>query len=163
MKFIEGFENVYSVTEDGQIYSHRNNLFLSLNSKDNGYIYCELNINGVVSYHRVHRIVAKTYVHNPENKPFVNHINGIKNDNSYLNLEWVTGTENNKHAFELGLSDNRRLWQIYKDDVLLDTFLGQDELIKKYPMSKTTIRNCVTQNRSTRTGYFIREVNENLV
>lgn len=68
-----------------------------------GYLAVELRKNGERKTWFLHRILALTFIKNPENKKCVNHKNGIKTDNRIENLEWVTHSENFQHAVETGL------------------------------------------------------------
>lgn len=73
-----------------------------------GYLYVKVSREATYTRFRVHRLVAMVYVPNPENKPVVHHKDGNKLNNHYTNLEWVTFSENTKHAFDAGLAVNAK-------------------------------------------------------
>jgi hypothetical protein len=87
----------YYVTEDGII---RNGKLLSKHLSNKGYYVVGMWLNGKSIKFNLHRIIAETYIPNPENKSQVNHINGDKLDNRIENLEWVTNQENRNHAVQ---------------------------------------------------------------
>lgn len=114
MEKIQGLED-YSIDKLGNVTSFKNGKQIkkAIRIKD-GYAFVKLQYAfGKGKYYSVHRLVAITYIENPENKPEVNHINGIKSDNRVENLEWVTKKENAQHAIKSGLTkqkgeDNKR-------------------------------------------------------
>jgi hypothetical protein len=101
---IPGYEDFYQVSSFGKIKSKRQNKIMSLKTDMRGYKRIRLyNENGQKTY-SVHRIVASTFIENPENKPEVNHKNKIKTDNRVLNLEWSTVAENLEHKLKFKLN-----------------------------------------------------------
>ena len=84
----------YSLTMDGKIYSHRSNKFLSQVGTSNGYVRAQVGKKLMST----HIIIAEAFIPNPNCLPEVNHINGIKNDNRVVNLEWVSRKENAIHG-----------------------------------------------------------------
>ena len=106
MKDVVGYEDLFAITEDGQIWSKRSNRFLKLNML-NGYLAHVTKIGGRTGKNvvlKAHRLVAKAYIPNPENKPYVNHKDGNKLNNNVDNLEWCTAKENSQHAYAMGLA-----------------------------------------------------------
>lgn len=100
-KKIEGFED-YSVSVCGNIFNAEGRKIGSRNNRS--YIQVVLYGRGKKLKMSAHRLVAQAFIPNPEEKPYINHINGIKSDNRVENLEWVTPKENSVHAQSLGLA-----------------------------------------------------------
>ena len=98
-KDIIGYEGLYRVSNKGRVYSIRSNLFLKVTRTKKGYSTISLSYGKDKTF-LLHRIIALAFIPNPENKPFINHINSIRDDNRIENLEWVTSRENNIHAYE---------------------------------------------------------------
>ena len=71
-----------------------------------GYLRCSLCIDGKAAKHLIHRLVAKEFVENKDDKKQVNHINCVKADNRVENLEWCTNYENYIHSVLMGKQDN---------------------------------------------------------
>lgn len=69
-----------------------------------GYMMLAVCVDGFVMTRLAHRLIASAFHDNPENKPQVNHINGIKTDNRPLNLEWSTISHNRQHSYDIGLA-----------------------------------------------------------
>lgn len=79
---------------------------MSVRIDRDGYCKCTLQENKIRKSKSVHRLVAMTFIDNPNNKSCVNHIDGNKKNNTVENLEWCTVKENNQHAFDIGLKEN---------------------------------------------------------
>lgn len=117
-KEVHGFEGKYSVSNLGRIKS--NGFYVIPNSErvkpfwkkesilkpwvhGTGYLSISL---GRGNRFLAHRLIAITFLPNPNNYKDVNHINGIKDDNRLVNLEWCNRSQNNLHAFKIGLMDH---------------------------------------------------------
>lgn len=105
IKPIKNFEGVYAAREDGEIISLKHNkIAVRKGGISSGYRSYSLRKDGVQTQHLGHRLIAEAFIDNPENKPQVNHIDGDKTNNAASNLEWVTVSENAKHAVANGLT-----------------------------------------------------------
>lgn len=106
---------------------------------------------------KVHRLVAEAFVPNPDNKPFVNHIDGNKANCCASNLEWATASENSKHAVATGLvvmpvGEKNRASKLDAETVkyIRDVYVPRDKhfgargLARELGVSKSTVTNVIS-------------------
>ena len=104
---IKGFEN-YSINEKGIVKNNITNKERSAYiNKNNGYLLVDLWAGNTCTKKTIHRLVAETFIPNPENKPTVDHINGIRTDNSIDNLRWATYSEQNSRFNTIGVRSEK--------------------------------------------------------
>jgi HNH endonuclease/NUMOD4 motif len=99
---IKEVNGLYQISNMGNISNYRKNLKTHI--INSGYKIVGLKLNGVHINRLMHRLVANSFIDNPEFKREVNHIDGDKLNNKSNNLEWVTSSENKRKAYELGLT-----------------------------------------------------------
>lgn len=146
-KKIKDFER-YTISDSGIVFNSETNHTLCLKN-NNGYKQVVLVYNGKRKTFNVHRLVALSFIPNPENKPVVNHINGIRDDNNIENLEWVTYKENAVHAFEYLTKHIRRGVKLTQSDVInirmmyIPKIITYKQIALKFNISAETVRDII--------------------
>lgn len=108
MQPIKDYEGKYYITQQGDVVNAKGKTLLFTINKQTGYKTVSLWKNNKGSSKTIHRLVALTYLPNPNNLPEVNHIDGNKLNNHVDNLEWVTRSENMIHAYAIGLVEQTK-------------------------------------------------------
>lgn len=146
--WMNGEETKYSISNIGKVRNDKKNKILKTNFFK-GYERLILTHNSDQKQFFIHRLVAESFVPNPENKSEVNHINGIKDCNYDFNLEWVTHSENELHAYKTGLLEpisitdrnylsQKQIKKICK--LLEENKLSQLQIANKVGCSRTSVR-----------------------
>ena len=105
MKDIPGYESLYAITEDGKVWSYKNKRFLKTRKGSDDYIRAYLCKDKKGFNVLVHRLVAMTYLPNPDNLPEVNHKDENPSNPHVSNLEWCTREYNINYGTAL-----QRMW-----------------------------------------------------
>ena len=148
---VEGFEGIYEVSNHGRLKNKKRIRKLSRSGgRNRDYLFIILHKkNPVLTKNQsIHRLVAKAFIPNPENKTEVNHKDGNKLNNHYSNLEWCTRKENAQHA-----SNARLLWNdgihfnaklnlktVFKIKRELSKGIRQCDIARKYKIEPMTIQ-----------------------
>ena len=145
----------YEISNIGRVKSINYNKERILKLQNmNGYDRVGLSINGIVNLFLVHRLIAVAFIDNIHNHPFINHINGVKNDNRVENLEWCNSTENLNHALDNNLrvmpnGEKHHKSKLNETQVLeiRNSNLSQKELTKLYNVKQPLISAIINRKK----------------
>lgn len=173
-KDIEGYEGLYQVSNMGRVKSceryrvgptGNNSLFKEriLQQYLNGhYLKVTLCIEGTVKLCTVHRLVAIAFIDNINSSPQVNHIDGIKTNNTVSNLEWATALENQRHKIEVlqykpkkGFESSMGIpvEQIALDGTVVGVYGSCKDAQRQTGIGNANINRCIKNKRSTAGGF----------
>lgn len=163
-KPIKNYEELYEVSNLGNVRSFKYNRIIVLKPHytNKKYFAVGLYKKSKIKTFQVHRLVAEAFIPNPENKPQVNHINGIKTDNRVENLEWCTNQENVIHAFKTGLEIVKRGGEHHSSKKvnqydLNGNFIKRWDCItdiqRKLNINRHCVINCCKKKQYTAGGY----------
>lgn len=171
---IKGSEDWIDV--DGTVYAidrrnrHHPNIYKKAQYNTFGYQYCNIWYGNKTVKKRVHRIVAETFIPNPNNYTIVGHRNNIKNDNRVENLYWTTTSENTKKAFDDGLakndegfSDSQSMPVIMyetKTNEFIEVYGSIKEASRMTGINASTIARQAKYKRPVRKPYYFRYIND---
>lgn len=167
-KWIKGYEGLYSVDTNGNIWSYhivynkKEKRNLKLHIRD--YITVSLRKDGKDKRYRVHRLVAEHFIPNPDNLPQVNHKDGNKHNNNINNLEWISQSDNAKHAYanHLQIPSKPNCKSVSQYDLngnLIATFRSIGDACMATDVCKQSISMCINGRRNTAGGFIWKEVN----
>lgn len=162
---IKGYEGIYEVSDQGRVRGldridncgkRVNGRVMALGLDGRGYLQVRLCKYGVPITKRVHKLIATAFL-GESNGLQVNHKNGIKKDNRLSNLEYVTGSENQIHAFKNGLNKNiKPVLQFSKDGEFINEFESIKAAGIKTRVNRCNISSCCVGKLKSAGGFICR-------
>ena len=127
----------YEVSSLGRVRNFKTKKIIAQRINRSGYYQSNLYKEGKKITREIHRLVALAFLPNEENKPFVNHKNGIKTDNRVENLEWCTQAENITHAVKNRLVKTKLTDEQAKE--IFNSQLSHRKLAKLYNITNSIV------------------------
>lgn len=153
-KPIKDYENLYEISNFGVIRKVKTKRPLKVFYRTNGYYTTSLCKNYKVTMIYLHRVIAETFIPNPNNLPCINHIDGNKTNNDLSNLEWCSYSDNNRHAYEIGLKNCKKVAQYDIDGNLIKIYNSVINASKETNISQANISSCALGKRNKAGGFI---------
>lgn len=174
---IQGYSGLYQVSSMGNVRSLKRTvlhphsktrtypakMIIPKTAGHRGYRYVRLSKGGHTEKWKIARLVALHFIPNPENKRVVNHKNGNKGDDRVSNLEWNTDSENQKHAYAIGLRNpakgtahyrSQPVGQFSLDGKLIQKFVSQLAASEATGISQSSIWSVLAEKRKSAGGFL---------
>ena len=172
-KDVKNYEGLYQVSNLGRVRSldvrtYQKNKFgkfqyvlhkgkiLKIQKQRNGYFTIDLHMNGKFERKTIHRLVAETFISNPNNYQYINHKDSNTSNNRVDNLEWCTQKYNIKYAYDFGNKippNMRSVNQIDENGKITATFISIQEAERKTSIKSANISKCCRKLRNKAGGY----------
>jgi hypothetical protein len=157
---VKGYENEYSVSDTGLVYSHRRNKVLKNQHNKEGYVRIHLSKDRSDNITLVHRLVAEAFIPNPNNYHEINHRDESRDNNTVSNLEWCTRTYNNNYGTKikrmvahtdytkLSVLFGKRVVCMTLDGEYINTFTSIKSAAREFGLCEASVSKCCNGARN---------------
>ena len=152
------YNGKYTIDSNGNIFNNQINRYITPYITNKGYKAVDLHHDGKRYKYLVHRLVAISFIPNPNNYPIVLHLDSVRLNCNVDNLKWGTYSENNKQAVAEGSMkvpkpDNRKNYILY-DDTIIMKFYGVKSIMEETGLTESMVRNYIFRNQAIPNGIY---------